>query len=90
MLYLISTPPRALDAFAVDRALGCLIGLAIGDAFGATLEGMPFDPLRLHTEMTGEGRFNLRARVAHNGRVFAVWPDGECDYTKVLHEPEGV
>lgn len=32
---------------------------------------------------------DLAARVAYNGRIFAVLPDGECDYTKVLHEPEG-
>ena len=29
---------------------------------------------------------NVVARVAYNGRVFAVGPDGECDYTRVLHE----
>ena len=32
---------------------------------------------------------NLVARVAYNGRIFAVGPDGECDYTRVLHETCG-
>lgn len=38
-------PFLALDFPVVDRALGCFIGLAIGDAFGATMQDMPFDPL---------------------------------------------
>jgi len=32
---------------------------------------------------------NLVARAAYNGRIFAVGPDGECDYARVLHETCG-
>ncbi len=43
----------------VDRFKGCLIGLAIGDAVGTSVEFMPrgsFDPV---TDMTGGGFFDL-------------------------------
>jgi len=30
------------------------------------------------------------AHVAYNGRIFAVGPNGECDYTTVLHEAGSV
>ena len=29
---------------------------------------------------------DIVARVAYNGRIFAVGLGGECDYTRVLHE----
>ena len=44
-----------------DRAYGCLLGLAVGDALGTTLEFQPRDARPLHTEMTGGGVFNLEA-----------------------------
>lgn len=37
------------------RARGCLLGLAVGDALGATLEFARRDSLPRHTEMTGGG-----------------------------------
>jgi len=43
-----------------DRAVGALIGLAVGDAVGTTLEFLPRD--RAHVkDMTGGGPFRLRA-----------------------------
>lgn len=42
-----------------DRALGALLGLAVGDALGTTLEFSCRDSLPHHTEMTGGGPFNL-------------------------------
>lgn len=43
-----------------DRAIGALIGLAVGDAVGTTLEFLPRD--RAHVkDMTGGGPFRLRA-----------------------------
>ena len=42
-----------------DRAYGALLGLAVGDAFGATLEFEPRDVHPLHTEMSGGGPFDL-------------------------------
>ncbi len=46
---------------SVDRSCGCLLGLAVGDAVGTTVEFKPrgsFDPL---TDMVGGGPFGLRA-----------------------------
>ncbi len=44
---------------ARDRALGCLLGLAVGDAVGATLEFKPRDSVPPLSDMTGGGPFNL-------------------------------
>lgn len=43
-----------------DRARGALLGLAVGDALGATLEFEERDIHPLHTGMTGGGPFDLR------------------------------
>src|SRR5579871_5387688 len=43
-----------------DRFTGILLGLAVGDALGTTLEFGPRKPLdNLHIEMVGGGVFNL-------------------------------
>src|SRR3954465_12225948 len=43
------------------RAVGALVGLAVGDALGAPVEGMGADDLDgKHTEMTGGGLHGLR------------------------------
>ena len=42
-----------------DRALGALLGLAVGDALGTTLEFSLRDTLPHHTRMTGGGPFRL-------------------------------
>jgi ADP-ribosyl-[dinitrogen reductase] hydrolase len=42
------------------RGRGCLLGLAVGDALGATLEFSPRDSTTRHTEMMGGGPFGLR------------------------------
>lgn len=47
--------------FSADRARGALIGLAIGDALGTTLEFAKRDSLPVHTQMTGGGPFSLAA-----------------------------
>jgi ADP-ribosyl-[dinitrogen reductase] hydrolase len=44
---------------ARDRALGALIGLAVGDAVGTTLEFSSRDSRPRHTDMTGGGPFRL-------------------------------
>jgi ADP-ribosyl-[dinitrogen reductase] hydrolase len=52
-------PSTSLDAIR-DRALGALVGLAVGDAIGTTVEFQQrgsFDPV---TAMVGGGPFNLR------------------------------
>lgn len=43
---------------ALDRAKGCLLGLAIGDAVGTTLEFLPRDRSHVH-DMVGGGPFRL-------------------------------
>lgn len=42
-----------------DRAIGALVGLAVGDALGTTLEFTVRDRQPRHTEMTGGGPFHL-------------------------------
>jgi ADP-ribosyl-[dinitrogen reductase] hydrolase len=50
--------PDALE----DRAIGALIGLAVGDAVGTTLEFRPRnDKAERHTQMIGGGPFRLKA-----------------------------
>src|SRR5271166_2628010 len=45
---------------ARDRALGCLLGLAVGDAVGTTVEFKPRDSVPPLSDMTGGGPFNLK------------------------------
>ena len=44
---------------SLDRAHGALLGLAVGDALGTTLEFSRRDSLPHHTQMTGGGPFGL-------------------------------
>jgi ADP-ribosyl-[dinitrogen reductase] hydrolase len=44
-----------------DRALGCLLGLAVGDALGTTLEFRRRDSYAPLTDMIGGGPFSLKA-----------------------------
>src|SRR5437016_5137152 len=43
-----------------DRALGCLLGLAVGDAIGTTLEFTTRDAQPSVTDMVGGGPFKLQ------------------------------
>ena len=52
-----------LDAATQDRGRGALVGLAVADALGTTLEFTARDSLPLHTEMTGGGPFSLEPGV---------------------------
>lgn len=57
----MSTAGAAQAAAREDRALGCFLGLAVGDAVGTTVEFLPrgsFPPL---TDMMGGGPFRLNA-----------------------------
>ena len=47
------------DTVALDKAQGALVGLAIGDAVGTTLEFLPRDRSRV-TDMVGGGPFRLK------------------------------
>ena len=44
----------------LDRYIGCLVGLAIGDALGTTLEFRPKGTFKPITDMVGGGPFGLR------------------------------
>lgn len=46
-----------------DRAYGCLVGLAVGDALGTTLEFKQRDTYAHITDMVGGGPFNLEAGI---------------------------
>jgi len=48
-----------MDAIVRDRAVGALLGLAVGDALGTTLEFGPRKPHGAHTEMIGGGPFSI-------------------------------
>ena len=50
----------ALAGAMVDRALGVLVGLAVGDAVGTTLEFRARDSYAPLTDMVGGGPFGTR------------------------------
>ncbi|TXM66861.1 ADP-ribosylglycohydrolase family protein [Methylobacterium sp. WL120] len=54
------SPATTIDAIR-DRALGALVGLAIGDATGTTIEFSRRDTYPPMTDMVGGGPFNLKA-----------------------------
>lgn len=53
---------RAIERI-YDRSCGCLIGLAVGDALGTTLEFKPRDTYPHITDMVGGGPFGLDAGI---------------------------
>ena len=53
--------PSPEAASILDRAKGALVGLAVGDAVGTTLEFKPRDSYPLLTDMVGGGPFQLHA-----------------------------
>ena len=57
--WLTSRPCTLTEEQALDRAKGCLLGLAIGDAVGTTLEFLPRDVEHV-SDMVGGGPFNLK------------------------------
>lgn len=71
--------PKRDRAAIEDRALGALLGLAVGDAFGTTLEFCNRDSYQHLTDMMGGGPFELAAgqwdgRYRHGSR-FGRQPD---------------
>lgn len=57
--WICSRPCALSEERALDRAKGCLLGLAVGDAVGTTLEFLPRDHSHVN-DMVGGGPFNLR------------------------------
>jgi ADP-ribosyl-[dinitrogen reductase] hydrolase len=58
---LAESPPAETLAATKDRAVGALLGLAVGDALGTTLEFSVRDSKPLLTNMVGGGPFQLKA-----------------------------
>jgi len=52
-----------MTALSLDQAKGMLLGLAVGDALGTTLEFSARDSLPPVTDIVGGGPFNLEAGV---------------------------
>jgi ADP-ribosyl-[dinitrogen reductase] hydrolase len=50
----------SLPMDVMDRGRGALLGLAVGDALGTTIEFQPRDSYQKQTEMTGGGPFELQ------------------------------
>ena len=57
---LAGTAPARTAAAVKDRAVGALLGLAVGDALGTTLEFSARDSKPLLTDMVGGGPFRLK------------------------------
>jgi len=55
----VPTWPALDPAAARDRAVGCLLGLAVGDAIGTAVEFKPRDSFAPLTDMVGGGPFSL-------------------------------
>ncbi len=62
------------DTSKVSRAIGALVGLAVGDALGTTLEFAGRDQCPLHTEMMGGGPFGLQAGEWSDDTSMAICP----------------
>lgn len=62
----------------VDRKIGCLFGIAVGDALGASVEFHPRSKFEPVTDMRSGGGFNLEAAC---GQTIQQWP---CVLVKVL------
>jgi ADP-ribosyl-[dinitrogen reductase] hydrolase len=73
-----------------DRFRGCLLGLAVGDAIGTTVEFRPHGSFAPLTDMVGGGPFHLQAGQWTDDtsmalclatslvRLFAYAPDASC------------
>lgn len=57
----VGSPRDAGPEAVQDRAIGCLLGLAVGDALGTTLEFSIRDSRPRLTDIVGGGPFNLEA-----------------------------
>jgi ADP-ribosyl-[dinitrogen reductase] hydrolase len=67
---------------AEDRAVGCLLGLAVGDALGTTLEFAPRDRAQV-ADMVGGGPFGLEAGQWTDDTAMAL-----CLADALLAEPQ--
>jgi ADP-ribosyl-[dinitrogen reductase] hydrolase len=94
---LSAVPPPFHEPF-VDRLLGCLLGGAVGDAFGYTVEFMTLDAIRRRFGRAGLRRPELaggRLVVSDDtqmtlftleGMLRALRPDGSCESGRLLEQ----
>ena len=52
---------KTVKEYQIPRAVGALLGLAVGDALGTTLEFKPKDSYTPLIDMVGGGPFGLKA-----------------------------
>ena len=62
---------------------------AVSAAYCATIDRLGLGVSEVPSCEVLDEAGDLVARVAYNGRIFAIGPDGECDNTRVLHETCG-
>jgi ADP-ribosyl-[dinitrogen reductase] hydrolase len=86
VLGLVAAPDRSpsVDTTAVhDRALGAMLGLAVGDALGTTLEFKRRDVSPLLTDVIGGGPFKLKAGQWTDDTAMAL-----ALADSLVHDPE--
>lgn len=76
------TPAQSFEAIQ-DRAVGCLVGLAVGDAVGTTLEFRQRDTYEPLRDMVGGGPFRLKAGEWTDDTALAL-----ALADSLLHNPE--
>jgi ADP-ribosyl-[dinitrogen reductase] hydrolase len=76
--------PRAIE----DRAIGALLGLAVGDAVGTTLEFSTRDAARLLRDMVGGGPFRLKPGQWTDDTAMALALADSLAHDPALDEPD--
>jgi ADP-ribosyl-[dinitrogen reductase] hydrolase len=82
--------PPLPEAAARDRARGCLLGLAVGDAIGAAVEFKPRDSFPALTGMIGGGPFKLKPGQWTDDTTMAIClaesliAEGQVDQTDLM------
>ena len=56
-----------------DRVLGSLLGMAVGDAVGTTVEFMPPGSFEKVTDMQGGGKFSLQPGQVRGSEPGLAW-----------------
>lgn len=80
----LSTEPSTIE----DRAIGALLGLAIGDAIGTTLEFRARDTYEALTDMVGGGPFNLKVGEWTDDTAMALALSDSLEAREVFDEQD--
>jgi hypothetical protein len=72
----LNEPPKVVDKYLLDRILGSMIGLALGDALGAHVEFRPRQYLQEYpvTNLQGGGTWGLQ-----KGQVIYIHIENKID-----------